>query len=647
VELALALSPAFLDELRRRLSIFDLVGRKVRLTRRGKQATGLCPFHNEKSPSFHVYDDDEPHYHCFGCGAHGDAITFVMQTEGLEFRDAVERLAGEAGLDVPRETKQDREREERRASLSTVLEASCSFFQSQLAGSPGAGYFQRRGLRPEYIQQFRLGFAPDSRTALKSHLAKLNIPEALAIEAGMLVKPEDGGATYDRFRGRVIFPIADPRGRIVAFGGRVLGDEKPKYLNSPETPLFSKGRQLYNLNFAQKNARETSEVIVVEGYMDVIALTQAGYPNAVAPLGTALTEEQIEVLWRLAPEPTLCFDGDEAGQKAAGKVAKRVLPILKPGFSLQFVSLVNESGEKEDPDSFLRKHPSQEFRSYLEANKVPLSGILWHMLRKERLTDTPERRAGLRADINELVNLIADKSTREEYRNHFHGRLKKLSGVEADSFRLAPGQKRKKRWDDDGIVTVGGQKYSFPDWRHLPSYQKEFGGEAVVLGVHSVRQQPVELLLATLAHHPNLLHKYIETLKALDIANAQLDRLRNKLIRIAIEEPEVVGEGVWSLLVQEGLSDFLTSLSFRTQDVHFTLPTVDDWTAENSLIHLIGILQEPTLREDWKAAGRAWAADPTEENWQKVETLRDLLLEAESRRKDLDPVYDMPARGVH
>jgi DNA primase len=394
-----AFSPAFLDELRHRLSIFDLVGRKVRLTRRGKQATGLCPFHNEKSPSFHVYDDDEPHYHCFGCGAHGDAITFVMQTEGLDFRDSVERLAGEAGLEVPKDTPQDREREERRANLGTVMEASCSFFQAQLAGSPGAGYFQRRGLTSETIQRFRLGFAPDSRTALKAHLAKLEIPEALSIEAGMLIKPEDGGTSYDRFRGRVIFPIADTKGRIVAFGGRVLGDEKPKYLNSPETPLFSKGRQLYNMNFAQKAARESSEVIVVEGYMDVIALAQAGFPQVVAPLGTALTEEQIEVLWRLAPEPILCFDGDEAGQKAAAKVAERVLPILKPGLSLQFINLVNdESGAKEDPDSFLKKHSPREFRAYLDAKKTPLSGILWTILRKERLLDTPERRAGFRSD---------------------------------------------------------------------------------------------------------------------------------------------------------------------------------------------------------------------------------------------------------
>ncbi|MES1151495.1 MAG: DNA primase, partial [Dongia sp.] len=423
----------------------------------------LCPFHNEKSPSFHVYEGDEPHYHCFGCGAHGDAITFVMQTEGLEFRDAVERLAGDAGLEVPKDTPQERERAERQANLGTVMEASCAFFEKQLPGSPGADYLKRRGLAPETIKRFRLGFSPDSRTALKSHLAKLNIPEELGIESGMLIKPEDGGPTYDRFRNRVIFPIADTKGRIVAFGGRVLGDEKPKYLNSPETPLFSKGRQLYNMNFAQKAARETSEVIVVEGYMDVIALAQAGFPQVVAPLGTALTEEQIEVLWRLAPEPILCFDGDEAGQKAAAKVAERVLPILKPGLSLNFINLVNEeSGEKEDPDSFLKKHSPREFRAYLDAKKTPLSGILWTILRKERLLDTPERRAGFRSDINHLVNLIADRPTREEYRGHFQGMLQQITGGEVGGARLAPTQRREQRgFSDAGRTGADGRSYSF------------------------------------------------------------------------------------------------------------------------------------------------------------------------------------------
>jgi DNA primase len=646
----LAFSPAFLDELRRRLSIFDLVGKKVRLTRRGKQATGLCPFHNEKSPSFHVYDDDEPHYHCFGCGAHGDAITFVMQTDGLDFRDAVERLSGEAGLEVPKDTPQDRERAERQASLGTVMEASCTYFQQQLAGSPGAGYFQRRGLTSETIQRFRLGFAADSRVALKNHLAKLEIPEALSIEAGMLIKPEDGGPTYDRFRNRVIFPIADTKGRIVAFGGRVLGDEKPKYLNSPETPLFSKGRQLYNMNFAQKAARDVNEVIVVEGYMDVIALAQAGFPQVVAPLGTALTEEQIEVLWRLAPEPILCFDGDEAGQKAAAKVAERVLPILKPGLSLNFINLVNEeSGGKEDPDSFLKKHSPGEFRAYLDARKTPLSGILWTILRKERLLDTPERRAGFRSDINHLTNLIADRPTREEYRGHFQGMLQQISGGEVGGARIAPGQRLQRSFgvSDTGRTGADGRNYSFFDWRFLPQFYKEFGGEALRQGWHSVRRLPVEAFLATVLHHPDLLHKYVENLKALEIGDAQLARFRNRLIRIAIEVPDLSGTALWSQLVQEGFGDTLETLSFRTHALRFTLPIAEEEAAEAGLLHVLGIVHEHDLRSERDSAGKLWAEDPTEDNWRRFETLRDLLLDAESRRRDLDPVFETPARGGH
>jgi DNA primase len=646
----LALSPAFLDELRRRLSIFDLVGKKVRLTRRGKQATGLCPFHNEKSPSFHVYDDDEPHYHCFGCGAHGDAITFVMQTDGLEFRDAVERLAADAGLEVPKDTPQERERAERQASLGTVMEASCSFFQSQLGGSPGAAYLKSRALTPETIQRFRLGFAPDSRTALKSHLSKLNIPEALSVEAGMLIKPEDGGPSYDRFRGRVIFPIADSKGRIVAFGGRVLGDDKPKYLNSPETPLFSKGRQLYNMNFAQKAAREGSEIIVVEGYMDVIALAQAGFPQAVAPLGTALTEEQIEILWRMAPEPILCFDGDEAGQRAAAKVAERVLPILKPGLSLQFVKLVNEeNGGKEDPDSYLRNHSAQEFRTYIDARRTPLSGILWQILKKDRPLDTPERRAGFRADIAHLVNLITDKPTREEYRGHFQGMLQDIAGADRAGMQFSPRQRRQGRMSDaDGMTGADGRHYSFFEWRHLPAFYKEWGGEALRLGLGSVRRQPVEVFLATVIHHPNLLHKYIETLKSLDIADPSLDSLRNKLVRLAIETPELTSGGAWSHLVQEGLGDRLEGLSSRTHALRFSLPTTDDSAAENGLIHVIGILNEHDLRQELDSAGKLWAEEPTDQNWERFEALRDLILDSESRRRDLDPLdTGLTARVVH
>ncbi|MYG50943.1 MAG: DNA primase [Rhodospirillaceae bacterium] len=291
----MAITPQFLDELRSRVPVSDVVGKRVKLARKGREFTGLCPFHSEKTPSFTV-NDDKAFYHCFGCGAHGDVIRFVTETEGLTFPEAVGKLAGMAGMEVPKATPEERRRAERAKSLQDVCEAALRFFRRRLDGPDGAAalaYLQRRGLKPETIEAFRLGWAPDGRSALKQALTGEGFPEAMLVESGLLIKPEDGGESYDRFRGRVIFPIADRRGRAIAFGGRALGDIQPKYLNSPETPLFNKGRLLYALDMARQAVRDGSDVIVTEGYTDVIALHQAGFGGAVAPLGTALTESQI------------------------------------------------------------------------------------------------------------------------------------------------------------------------------------------------------------------------------------------------------------------------------------------------------------------------------------------------------------------
>src|SRR5713226_6051393 len=318
----MAFPPRFLDELRQRCSLADVVGRRVRLTKRGREYVGLCPFHNEKTPSFNVVED-KGFFHCFGCGAHGDVIGFLMQNGGLGFREAVEQLAGEAGLEVPQSTPQERERAQRQIDLQDAMEAACVFFVEQLeapAGRAGLAYLEQRGLDAATIRRFRLGFAPDSRDALKRALAG-KIPEALLVEGGLLRRPEDGGATYDYFRNRVIFPIGD----------RVIGEGQPKYLNSPETPLFQKGRVLYGWAAARASATKEPSAIVTEGYMDVIALHRAGFATAVAPLGTALTEAQLDELWKLAPEPILCFDGDAAGERAALRpavVAPRHQPAL-------------------------------------------------------------------------------------------------------------------------------------------------------------------------------------------------------------------------------------------------------------------------------------------------------------------------------
>jgi DNA primase len=630
----LAFTPAFLDELRRRLSIFDLVGKKVRLNRRGNQATGLCPFHNEKSPSFHVYEGDEPHYHCFGCGAHGDAITFVMQTEGLEFRDAVERLAGDAGLEVPKDTPQERERAERQANLGTVMEAACVFFEQQLGGGPGSEYLKRRGLAAETIKRFRLGFSPESRTALKSHLAKLNIPEALGVESGMLIKPEDGGPSYDRFRGRVMFPIADAKGRIIAFGGRTLGDDKPKYLNSPETPLFSKGRQLYNLNQAQKAARDKNEIVVVEGYMDVIALAEAGFPQAVAPLGTALTEAQIELLWRMAPEPILCFDGDAAGQKAAARAVERAMPILKPGLSLRFAWM--PAGQ--DPDDLSRSGGASAVRAVFDRAE-PLVTVAWDQVLAARPLDTPERRSGFRKDLFAMADLIQDNGVRQAYRQDIDARLQAL-------FAPAPRPAQ-------GGFTPGRQGF--------PSRFQPVGGQAAKRGVGQVRMLAYETLLAYVINHPELLHRHTETLAAQAFPAGQLDKLKCAIIDHAARSPRLDSGELQNHLRALGFSAVLDGLMARTGSSKLTLPSAGLDQAEEDFLHVMGVLRERNevrgeineaalrLRDSLNKGGSSaddgtGAESEATEDWARLRLRQNEMLEGETRRNDLD--RDAPMRIV-
>src|SRR6266851_5482974 len=433
----MAFPSRFLDEVRARVSLAEVVGRHVRLIKRGREYVALCPFHNEKTPSFAVVED-KGFFHCFGCGAHGDVIGFLMQSGGLGFREAVEQLAGEAGLEVPKSTPQERERAQRQIDLQDAMEAACVFFAEQLeapAGKAGLAYLQQRGLDAATMRRFRLGFAPDGREALKRALAG-KIPEALLVEGGLLRRPEDGGSTYDYFRNRVIFPIGDRGGRIIAFGGRVLGDGEPKYLNSPETPLFEKGRVLYG--WAQARAAAgggRGPVIVAEGYMDVIALQQAGFVGAVAPLGTALTERQIEELWRIAPEPILCFDGDTAGLRAAGRAVGRALPLLKPGVTLRFATL--PAGE--DPDTLVLRHGVPAMREVLEQAR-PLAEFLWTLETQAGPLDTPERRAALEQRLGERCREIADRTVQGHYHSFIKDRLyQHFRGQKGPARRFQPG----------------------------------------------------------------------------------------------------------------------------------------------------------------------------------------------------------------
>jgi DNA primase len=414
---AVTLSPAFLDELRARIPVSGVVGRRVKLVRAGREMKGCCPFHNEKTPSFYV-NDEKGFYHCFGCGAHGDVIRFMTDNMGLPFMEAVKQLAAEAGLDVPAPTPEAKAKAEVAESLADLTARAAGWFQAQLAGEAGAAaraYLERRGLKPGIVKQFGLGFSLDSRTALRSHLKDATADKLL--EAGLIGRGEDG-ETFDRFRGRLMFPIRDRRGRVIGFGGRALGDVQPKYLNSADGPLFDKGRLLYNLDQAGPAARKAGRLIVVEGYMDVIGLAQAGIAEAVAPLGTAMTEAQLGLAWRLVDEPVLCFDGDAAGGRAAIRAAMRALPLLKPGKSLRIATL--PAGQ--DPDDICRTGGAPAFEAVL-AGAVPLIDHVWASETSGLETATPERRAQARARLREAAASIGDPDVKSLYQAEFNRRF--------------------------------------------------------------------------------------------------------------------------------------------------------------------------------------------------------------------------------
>ena len=407
----MALSPQWLDELRMRTTLSAVIGRTVRLTKAGREFKACCPFHNEKTPSFYV-NDEKGFYHCFGCEAHGDAIRWLTDQRGMPFMDAVKELAAEAGMEVPAPDPRSAERAEKRASLHDVTSAAQQWFVDRLSSSEGAeaqAYLKNRGFSDRVVREFGFGFAPSDRQALKNALP---FDESMLVEAGMRIEVE-GKDPYDRFRDRLMLPIQDTRGRVIAFGGRILDAEAhgPKYLNSPDTPLFDKGRTLYNLHRAAPAARQSGRIVVVEGYMDAIALANAGIAEAVAPLGTALTEHQIELLWRQVERPILCFDGDNAGQRAAMRAIGRVLPMLRPGHSLAIVRM--PAGK--DPDDLLRERGTAAMEELL-ANPESLLDTLWAFERDAMPLNSPEEKAGLKERLLNHVDAIQHPDIRALYK---------------------------------------------------------------------------------------------------------------------------------------------------------------------------------------------------------------------------------------
>lgn len=629
----MAFPPGFLDELRARLSLSDLVGRKVSLKRRsGAEYAGLCPFHNEKSPSFTV-NDKKGFFHCFGCGEHGDAVGFVMKTEGLSFPESVEKLAREVGLPVPRATPQERERAERASTLQEVVEMAACWFQKQLrlpVGRNALDYLRGRGLEDVAIDDFRLGFSPDSRDGLISALKREGATMDKIVEAGLAIQPEDAGReAYDRFRGRAMFTINDRRGRAIAFGGRVMGVGEPKYLNSPETPLFHKGGNLYCLDRARQAVTKDQPVIVSEGYMDVIALHGAGFTGAVAPLGTALTEGQLGELWKLADEPYLCFDGDNAGRRAAQRAAERALPLLRAGKSLRFVALP----PGDDPDSLIRKNGPGAIQRVLDQAR-PLADMIWEIETLGKPTDTPERGASLQRALQKRVDEIADPVVRDYYQAHMKDRLYRLRRPLRPQWRpgSAPGS------------FLGNRK---PFRRPGDPEPAPFaaGTAALRSGTDLYTSRQERALLGAMIERPTLLHQLAEELVKLDLDNSpELKRLRSALLDAVAMAPSgldpaadsALSEGdsgapslearlIEAHLSRSGLSVIADAARAKAREVFRDDPAdadgwVDQW--RRMARHHDQLTSGP---EELKRAEEAFALDGSEENWRRLNAILDRM----------------------
>jgi DNA primase len=542
-------SPQFLDELRARLPVSEVVGRRVKLKKAGREWKGLSPFQQEKTPSFTV-NDQKGFYHDFSSGKHGDIISFLMETEGVGFTEAVERLASMAGVPLPAVTPDAARHEQRRKTLYDVMELAAKFFADTLASRNGAkarGYLGDRGISPATQLQFRIGYAPGERFALKEHLGAQNIPVEDMVEAGLLYSGDDIPVPYDRFRDRVMFPITDLRGRVIAFGGRALEkDVNAKYRNSPETPLFHKGDNLYNLAPARLATHNGSSLVVVEGYIDVIAMVGAGFPASVAPLGTALTESQLALLWKMADEPILCFDGDKAGQKAAWRAADMALPHLKPGKSLRFALLP----EGQDPDDLARSGGRGAIEEVISAARG-LADVIWSREIEGGTFATPERRAALEARIRELSNGIEDEVVRRYYRQDLSERLQRTFAPEVargygrGGYRAAAGNfggESGRRFAPRGVFTPGAAgRFEPRGGRGLPGtptinrgpYQAaspQLASSPIMRGQRSAISRREALILQSLINHPWLLHDHLEEVAALELAHPEAHRLRAGII---------------------------------------------------------------------------------------------------------------------
>ncbi len=634
--------PNIIEEIKARLPVSQVVARKVALKKAGREYRGLSPFKVEKTPSFFV-NDQKAAWFDFASGQNGDIFKFVMLTEGLTFFEAIERLADEAGVKLPKPTERDEEIEDRRTRLLTLMEASAKFFEDKLAAPEGADARRyvaiTRGLKRETERQFRLGYAPSSRFALKEHLAKLGYTIDEMVTSGMLIGGADiEGPPYDRFRNRVMFPIADLKGRIVAFGGRALDSAAPaKYLNSPETPLFHKGALLFNAAKARTHAHDKGRIIAVEGYMDVVALTEAGFGEAVAPLGTALTDDQVRILWRLSPEPILSFDGDGAGKKAAFRAIETVLPHLKPGLSVRFAFLPDGL----DPDDLIRQQGPEAMERVLAETKS-LADMLWDREWASGDWSTPERRAKLDQQVHGLLSRIQDEAVRGHYRADMQQRLASVWGSHVPARApFAPS------WQQKGAQSGHGKPWqSKPAWKGQqqsgagrrryglrgqdfgpPSASDALKSSTLVANSGTAPPHREALLILTLIKHPWLLDEHCERLSTLDFTFRPLMRVRDALLQLVSGDIPLDSATVRSQLNRSGL-DKVVSLIERSMTHaadRFLRAEAERSEVEAGWRHAVDLHEQHLgLTRQLEVAEREWQTDGSEEALARISELQSL-----------------------
>jgi DNA primase len=653
-------SPQFLDELRARLPVSEVVGKRVKLMKSGREWKGLSPFNKEKTPSFFVNDQKQAWFD-FSSGKNGSIFDFIMMTDGVAFPEAVERLASMAGVPLPIVSQEEEAREEKRKTLYEVMELAAKFFEAQLASRVGAkarGYLADRALTSPTQLKFRMGYAPGERYALKEHLGKEGVPVPDMVESGLLIAGDDIPVPYDRFRDRVMFPILDFRGRIIAFGGRALAaDAQAKYLNSPETPLFHKGSNLYNGFAARTAVHDGAPLIVVEGYVDVIAMVTAGYPATVAPLGTALTEEQLGILWKMADEPILCFDGDKAGQRAAYRAADLALPRLRPGKSLRFALLP----EGQDPDDLFRSGGKEAIADVLGGAR-PLAEMLWTREVEASSLDTPERRAALEAKVKILVQGVGDEAVRKYYADDFDKRLRNLlmpnAGRDGDRSRRAGnswsgGFRDRARGGSAPWQRNRAPGGRLPQGREPPAQpSSRLSGSPIVRGHRTALPPREALILMAVINHPWLLEHHAEEFSALDFLNPDADQLRRALLDALTGEEQLEPETVRATVVGRGLSGVLSR-------VEGAITHLSDWPARTGAspedvgpwwTHVVTLhRKQRTLNRELKEAERALGEELTDANLARLRDVQGELSALDGNEAQIEGFglpSGRPARSV-